>query len=63
MLESECQLLQEILQLLKIKWWNWSHERIIKFIDLLSNNEIDRFISIANDNSEVDKNCFVQPDS
>lgn len=37
----------QISQLLEIKWWDWSHERIIKFIDLLSSNNIDSFISAA----------------
>jgi acetyltransferase-like isoleucine patch superfamily enzyme len=39
---------QQISELLKIQWWNWPHARIIKFMDLLSSNDIDRFIDTVN---------------
>lgn len=41
---------EQILQLMRIKWWNWSHERIINYIDLLCSNNIDRFIAAALEN-------------
>lgn len=39
---------EQIQGLLKIQWWNWPHNRIIKFMSLLSSNDIDRFIDAAN---------------
>lgn len=35
---------QTIEQLLKIKWWNWSDEKIQKNIEILKSNNIDSFI-------------------
>jgi virginiamycin A acetyltransferase len=34
-----------INQLLEIKWWNWSDEKIREYIDLLSSPDIKIFIS------------------
>ena len=39
---------QQIRELLKIQWWNWPHHRIIEFIDLLSQENIDHFIDAVN---------------
>jgi acetyltransferase-like isoleucine patch superfamily enzyme len=44
---------QQISQLLKIKWWNWPHERIIEDIDLLSSDNIDSFIVKAFANPSI----------
>ena len=35
---------ESILELEKIKWWNWNDERIIKSINLLSSDNINEFI-------------------
>jgi len=34
----------QIEQLLKIKWWNWSDEKINKYVGLLMNPDVDNFI-------------------
>ncbi len=39
---------EQILELLKIQWWNWPHNRLINFISLLSSKNIDHFINVAN---------------
>lgn len=36
---------EQINKLLKIKWWNWSDEKINKFTPLLCNENIDNFIN------------------
>ncbi len=38
---------EQIQELLKIQWWNWPHGQIIKFMNLLCSNNIDRFIEAA----------------
>ena len=38
---------EQIDKLLKIKWWNWSDEKINKFTPLLCNENIDNFINIV----------------
>lgn len=35
----------QINELLKIKWWNWAHEDVLKKAHLLSSNNIDEFIN------------------
>jgi len=35
---------KQINLLLEIKWWDWTHERIVKNIPLLSSNNISNFI-------------------
>jgi serine acetyltransferase len=35
-----------ITQLLEIKWWNWSDEKIREYINLLSSPDIKDFITI-----------------
>ncbi len=37
----------QIKNLLEIKWWYWPDEKINEFTDLLCNNDIDKFISVA----------------
>ena len=36
---------EQIEKLLKIKWWNWSIEKIIDNFDLILNDDIDTFIA------------------
>ena len=36
---------EQIEKLLEIKWWNWDDEKINRLSPLLSNNDIDLFIS------------------
>jgi acetyltransferase-like isoleucine patch superfamily enzyme len=38
---------KQIDRLLKIKWWNWSDEKINKCTPFLCNENIDRFINMA----------------
>lgn len=38
---------EQIEKLLQIQWWNWSDEKINKFIPLLCNSDIDNFINYA----------------
>jgi virginiamycin A acetyltransferase len=38
---------EQIEKLLDIKWWNWDDDKIVKFITLLSSNNIDDFIKSA----------------
>lgn len=39
---------EQLNHLLKIKWWNWTDYKINKFVPLLCNVNIDRFIETAN---------------
>jgi len=39
---------EQLNHLLKIKWWNWTDDKINKFVPLLCNVNIDRFIETAN---------------
>jgi acetyltransferase-like isoleucine patch superfamily enzyme len=41
---------EQIQKLLKIKWWNWSIEKINQFVPLLCNERIDEFIKQAEKN-------------
>jgi acetyltransferase-like isoleucine patch superfamily enzyme len=43
----------QIEELLKIKWWNWSDEKINKYTGLLMNPDVDKFIRAvqADDNN------------
>ena len=38
---------EQIKQLLQIKWWDWSEEKINEFTPFLCNNNIDEFIKMA----------------
>jgi acetyltransferase-like isoleucine patch superfamily enzyme len=40
---------KQINLLLEIKWWDWTHERIVKNIPLLSSNNISNFIKSSNE--------------
>ena len=40
---------KQINLLLEIKWWDWTHERVIKNISLLSSNNISDFIKSSNE--------------
>jgi acetyltransferase-like isoleucine patch superfamily enzyme len=42
---------EQIKKLLEIQWWHWDDEKINKFIPLLCNENIDEFISAANENN------------
>jgi len=42
---------EQIDELLKIKWWDWSDEQINKFIPLLCSSNIDNFIQTYNNNN------------
>jgi len=37
----------QIVQLLKIKWWDWEYEKIEEYIPLLESGDIDKFIEGA----------------
>ena len=39
----------QINELLELKWWDWTHERIVKNISLLSSNNISDFIKFSNE--------------
>jgi len=39
-----------IQKLLDIEWWNWNDSKIKKALPLLLNNEIDSFITFAQNN-------------
>ena len=41
---------EQIDKLLNIKWWNWTDEKINKFVPLLCSNNIDDFIQSVEDN-------------
>ena len=41
-----------IQQLLQIAWWNWEDEKIQKYMPLLLNNDISKFISEAEKKDE-----------
>jgi len=34
-------------KLLKIQWWNWQHEEVLKAVPLLMNDDINKFIDYA----------------
>jgi len=36
-----------IEKLLLIKWWDWPHEKVLKAVPLLANDDINRFIAYA----------------
>ncbi len=38
---------EQIRELLKIAWWNWADEEIIKFLPLILSEDIDAFIRDA----------------
>lgn len=40
---------KQIKLLLEIKWWDWTHQRVIKNISLLSSNNISDFIKFSNE--------------
>jgi len=42
---------EQIKKLLEIKWWFWEDEKINKYVPLLLNENIDQFISAANENN------------
>ncbi len=44
---------EQIQELLKIQWWNWPHSQIIKFIGLLSSNNIDHFIDVVKSSKDA----------
>ena len=35
---------EEILELNKVKWWNWESEKILKNTDLLSSMNLEKFL-------------------
>jgi hypothetical protein len=35
---------QQIEALLRIGWWNWDRERVVKNVEMLCNTQVDRFI-------------------
>jgi len=35
---------EQISALLKIQWWNWPLEKVIKFVNLITSDDIDKFI-------------------
>ena len=37
----------QIVQLLKIKWWDWDHKKIAEYVPLLESGDIDKFIEGA----------------
>jgi acetyltransferase-like isoleucine patch superfamily enzyme len=39
----------QINKLLELKWWDWTHKRIVKNISLLSSNNISDFIKLSNE--------------
>lgn len=45
---------QQIQELLKIQWWDWTHRRIIRFMSLLSSKDIDAFINAAKNDKNYD---------
>jgi serine acetyltransferase len=43
----------QIEALLKIQWWNWSDEKINKYVGLLMNPDVDNFIrAVQADNND-----------
>jgi len=38
---------EQIEDLLKIAWWNWPDEKVLEYVPLLCNTDIDRFIKKA----------------
>jgi virginiamycin A acetyltransferase len=38
---------EQIRELLKIQWWNWTDEKIIKFLPLILSEDVDTFIREA----------------
>ena len=38
---------EQIIELLKIKWWDWDYEKISRFVPLLESANIDKFIEAA----------------
>lgn len=46
---------QQIASLLRIRWWDWPEEEIRAAVDLLSGDDVDKFIAYARDRfTEVD---------
>ena len=43
---------EQIKNLLEIKWWDWSENRINKYMNLMLSNDIDKFIKIAMSDNE-----------
>lgn len=41
---------KQIEQLLQIKWWNWTEEKINRYLPLLCDDNIDLFINSASNN-------------